>query len=102
MSRAISWTSAMDATLQVMRQAGRTCQEIAGVLDLSKNAVINRCDRLGQVTGYRFRAVKASSVGKQFGLQCQERTDEPLPVGHPIAWQTISREPWPGRDGVRI
>lgn len=88
MSRAIEWTEEMDATLRDMRGDGCTCMEVAATLDVSKNAVINRCDRLGLVTGNRFR--QQHMVTRQ-----EDRDEEPLPPGHPVSWGAISMGQWP-------
>ena len=73
MSRAIDWTGDMDALLREMRAEGCPCGEIAAALDVSKNAVINRCDRLGLVTGLRFRRLHAAA-------QQDDRDEAPFAV----------------------
>lgn len=87
MSRAIEWTKEMDATLCEMRADGCTCLEIAAALDVSKNAVINRMDRLGLVTGVRFRVQHAVP-------RMEDRDEAPLPPGHPLTWGAISASMW--------
>lgn len=88
MSRAINWTAEMDALLREMRADGCPCSEIAVALDVSKNAVINRLDRLGMVTGARFRRL-------QFVPHEDDRDEMPLPPGHPVTWGAISGAGWP-------
>lgn len=87
MSRAIDWTPEMDGLLREMRQEGCPCGEIAVALDVSKNAVINRCDRLNLVTGVRFRRLHSIA-------RLEDRDEAPLPPGHPVTWGAISQAGW--------
>jgi DNA-binding CsgD family transcriptional regulator len=89
MTRAIEWTSEMEKTLCEMRAEGCSCSEIAAALEISKNAVINRCDRLGMVTGARFRRL-------QILPRIEDRDEAPLPPGHPVSWGAITAAQWPG------
>ncbi len=92
MSRSIDWTGEMDALLREMRADGCPVAEIAGVLDISKNAVINRCDRLGLVTGVRFRL-------QHRDVPQEDREETPLPPGHPASWGAITSANWPALFG---
>lgn len=90
MSRAIEWTPEMENTLQEMRMQGYTCSEIAEALSISKNAVINKCDRVKLPTGKNFRKQAKEPVVEE------TRPQGPLPAGHPISWGAISDKEWTG------
>jgi hypothetical protein len=55
MAQDINWTPSMDAQLHAMRAKLLPVTVCATKLGISRNAIINRLDRLGLATGARFR-----------------------------------------------
>jgi hypothetical protein len=91
--RGINWTPAMDAMLVRMRVEGAPVEIIAAALGgrISRNAIVNRLDRLRMPTGHKFRAIHVQPVGAEIDLD-----RDPLPAGHPSTWGAITADIWPG------
>lgn len=92
MPNALCWTRMADETICGMRAAGATWAEIARVLSLSRNTVIERGRRLRA----EVRATVAAVVVPDEGLDDPHRG--PLCAGHRLTWGLLSDEPYPKGD----
>lgn len=90
-ARSIEWTQEMNATLQRLRDAGRTWLDIGAAMRLSEETVKRRAQAIGMDT----RRLNQIPAPISQGERVQHITREPLPAGHPIAWHLISSDPYP-------
>ena len=82
MPQAIIWTVEQDAIIFRMRANGATWQAIADAMGLSRNAVLDRGNRIGAKGGPTPMQKAKPAI-----------TDRPgytLPPGHPIAWAILT------------
>jgi hypothetical protein len=83
MGKPIDWTDEMDATILRMRRHAGTWTAIAAALKVSEQAVKTRGHN---VLGLPARKAAPPPAAKMLDHQARE----PLPAGHPIAWDAIT------------
>jgi hypothetical protein len=85
-ARSIEWTLEMNATLQRLRDAGRTWLEIGVEMGMSQETVKNHAAAIGMDTR-RLNQIPAPIAQ---GERVQHITREPLPPGHPVSWGILN------------
>ena len=81
-SRPTTWTPAADAKIRQMRGYGASVREIARHFGIARNEVTVRVRALGLPIKQH---VKPASPSPKYD------TREPLPAGHPISWDLVTR-----------
>lgn len=89
-SRPTTWTPAADAKIRQMRGDGATLREIARHFGIARCTVSVRVRALGLPIIDR---AKPTSPRPKYD------TREPLPAGHPISWDLVTR--WTSMAGCR-
>lgn len=77
------WTAGQDDCIRVMRSVGATWQQIADVLKVPHQAVIDR--------GRAVLRAERGSVPREAEVAAEVRERGPLPAGHPVSWGILTR-----------
>ncbi|MCW3477671.1 AsnC family protein [Limobrevibacterium gyesilva] len=77
------WTPPQDARIRRLRGEGASWDAIAAALDVSRNAAIERGRRLGA-------RLPPPVQRRAAAAEPQDPAREPLPPGHPAAWDAIT------------
>jgi hypothetical protein len=77
-----TWTAPLDFRLRQMRQEGVAWSEIAAALEVNPEAAMTRAGRIG------IRPLPMDHV------RCDDPAREPLPPGHPAAWDVLTEGTW--------
>ena len=75
----LTWTAPRDTLLRRLRADGQSWEGIAAQMRISRWAVVERGRRIGARKLELPPAPPAADLGR-----------EPLPAGHPIAWQILT------------
>jgi hypothetical protein len=81
MPNQLVWTDLRDAVLATLRQQGLSWDVVAAAMGISRWAAIERAKRIGAHLPLPPRPPRPPA---------SERNREPLPAGHPIAWQVLT------------
>ena len=81
MANQLVWTELRDAVLRTLREQALSWEQIGAAMGISRWAAIERAKRIGAHAPLPPRPPRAPA---------QERNREPLPAGHPIAWQILT------------
>lgn len=80
MSNQLVWTDQRDTILRTLREQGRSWDVIAAVFRISRWAAIERARKIGAHIPLPPRIPREPDAGNR----------EPLPTGHPLAWQILT------------